>query len=170
MIRRALNSGDEMNEPIKTGPWLDTLMAAEPTDECIIWPFARSEKGYALVKRGGKMMRAHRRICEEIYGAPATLRHQAAHRCNNGHLGCVNPKHLRWATPKENMADGQRRPAVYRKRRNYSVEAIVEMRTTMTLKAIGDFFGISESYVCKLLKATSPRRTEGLTVGEIARY
>jgi hypothetical protein len=30
---------------------------------------------------------------------------QAAHSCGNGHLGCVNPHHLRWVTPKENAAD-----------------------------------------------------------------
>src|SRR5690606_20841041 len=34
-----------------------------------------------------------------------TPRHEAAHSCGNGHLGCCNPRHLRWASHVANMAD-----------------------------------------------------------------
>jgi hypothetical protein len=38
-------------------------------------------------------------------GPPPSPDHEAAHSCGRGHEGCVNPKHLRWATHKENQAD-----------------------------------------------------------------
>jgi HNH endonuclease len=44
-------------------------------------------------------------MCELAYGPAPSPRHQVAHSCGKGHEGCVNPRHLRWATPKENSAD-----------------------------------------------------------------
>ena len=43
-------------------------------------------------------------MCELAHGE-APPRYEAAHSCGRGHLGCVNPRHLRWATSKENKAD-----------------------------------------------------------------
>jgi hypothetical protein len=44
-------------------------------------------------------------MCLLAHGEPPSAEHQAAHSCGKGHLGCVNPKHLRWATPSENIND-----------------------------------------------------------------
>jgi hypothetical protein len=74
-------------------------------DECLIWPFAKNEKGYGLAVMGGHQRGAHRLMCILAYGEPPTPRHEAAHTCGKGHLGCVNPKHLRWATHRENSLD-----------------------------------------------------------------
>lgn len=74
-------------------------------DECLIWPFGRAGDGYGQTTVGGKRIRAHRQMCLLAHGAPPTKLHQAAHSCGKGHLGCVNPKHLRWATRAENEAD-----------------------------------------------------------------
>lgn len=75
------------------------------TDECIEWPFAKLGRGYGQLTVGGKKRPAHRIACEIINGPPPTDEHVAAHNCGNGHLGCVNPRHVRWATPAENQAD-----------------------------------------------------------------
>jgi hypothetical protein len=54
---------------------------------------------------GRKKARVARYVCEQANGPPPSPIHEAAHNCGKGHEGCVNPSHLRWATPKENVAD-----------------------------------------------------------------
>ena len=71
-------------------------------DDCLVWPFARSRKGYATIYYNGNKMEAHRLACIKTYGPPPTPGHEAAHSCGKGHLGCVNPRHLSWKTPAEN--------------------------------------------------------------------
>lgn len=75
------------------------------TDQCINWPFVRNSKGQGQIRLNGRAQYASRVVCERAHGAPPTSLHEAAHSCGNGHLGCVNPRHLRWATRSENHAD-----------------------------------------------------------------
>jgi hypothetical protein len=72
--------------------------------ECLIWPFGKPE-GYGKIWISGKLQIVSRLMCEYRHGPPPTQKHQAAHSCGNGHLACVNPRHLRWATRKENEGD-----------------------------------------------------------------
>lgn len=71
-------------------------------DDCLIWPFTRMYDGRGLVGFNGKMMNAHRLMCIFVHGDPPSKKHHAAHSCNNGHLGCVSPRHLSWNTQSEN--------------------------------------------------------------------
>ncbi|AXH76956.1 MAG: HNH endonuclease [Caudoviricetes sp.] len=73
--------------------------------ECLIWPFSRADNGYGRSSAGGRSISAHRLMCEAVHGEPPTNKHVAAHSCGNGRLGCVNPRHLRWATKTENEHD-----------------------------------------------------------------
>lgn len=73
------------------------------TDECIVWPWGLSARGYGRVHIGEMRMLAHRYVCERVHGAPPRGKEEAAHNC--GTPACVNPKHLRWASHAENMAD-----------------------------------------------------------------
>lgn len=75
------------------------------TAECIPWPHAKDPAGRGIGTYKGRTMLASRAVCMEAHGEPPSKRHEAAHSCGNGHLGCVNPYHLRWATRKENEAD-----------------------------------------------------------------
>lgn len=54
---------------------------------------------------GGPSVQAHRTMCILAHGCPPTKAHEAAHSCGNGHKACVNPHHLRWATPSENCQE-----------------------------------------------------------------
>ena len=72
--------------------------------ECLVWPYARSQDGYARVRYKGKLRIASRLVCTLVHGKPR-LGQEARHSCGKGHEGCINLHHLHWATPKENAAD-----------------------------------------------------------------
>lgn len=78
-------------------------VACSDTDECVLWPYAIDQDGYGLCKRNRRTNRVHRVVCEIVHGEPPSSEHQAAHSC--GTRACANPKHIRWATPKENTHD-----------------------------------------------------------------
>jgi hypothetical protein len=69
-------------------------------DECILWPFGVSSNGYGQLT-GNRLV--HRYVCEAKHGPPDFLKADAAHSC--GTKLCINPRHLRWATRKNNLAD-----------------------------------------------------------------
>jgi hypothetical protein len=73
-------------------------------DECLAWPFARHTDGSAAI--GSRYSRQGARLmCALAHGEPPLPSYQAAHKCGKGHRGCVNPRHLRWASPHENTWD-----------------------------------------------------------------
>ncbi len=76
-------------------------------DDCLIYPFGRTHDGYAVWRKTwkGNAIYVHRLMCEYKHGPCPADKEQAAHSCGNGHLGCVNPNHVRWATKKENNDD-----------------------------------------------------------------
>lgn len=93
-------------------------------DACLIWPFARDANGYGSTGRNGKKVWAHRYMCELVNGPPPTPKYHAAHTCNNGYGGCVNPKHLTWKTPSANQYEGKAHP-----RYVLTPEAVADIRT-----------------------------------------
>lgn len=77
-------------------------LALLDTDDCVEWLFSKNSKGYGLVSVDGKVRTTHSVVCERHNG-PRPTGYHAAHRC--GTKACINYRHLRWATPKENEAD-----------------------------------------------------------------
>lgn len=74
-------------------------------EECLKWPYAASHGRGRLTIPGSRDVVASRYLCELVYGPAPTPEHHAAHSCGKGDDGCVNPKHLRWASPSENEQD-----------------------------------------------------------------
>lgn len=75
------------------------------TEECIIWPYGGINTGYGQVSWEGKQELCHRLACRLFHGDPPGDKREAAHSC--GVRRCFNPRHLRWATTKENCFDKQ---------------------------------------------------------------
>lgn len=100
--------GDPMggNTPYgEAARFLETVVLSHQGEECLLWPYAKMGNGYAELRLNGRAVLVSREVCRRINGAPPTPKHEAAHSCGNGHLGCVSPKHLRWATSAENKED-----------------------------------------------------------------
>lgn len=91
---------DRLRGDAKTVEWIRANLDF-PHDWCLIWPFGRTPAGYACF--GKPYTAVHRLMCEYRNGLPPTPKHQAAHSCDRGHDGCVNPRHLDWKTNSENQ-------------------------------------------------------------------
>lgn len=103
---RKRRHGDPGAGRTSQGEPLSWLKAHEtyPGDDCLIWPYARA-RGYGMVTIDGAQRVASNYMCELVHGHAPTAKHECAHSCGNGGLGCVNPNHLRWATRAENHQD-----------------------------------------------------------------
>lgn len=91
--------------PGRIETWINEVAIPFEGDECLIWPFYRNGDGYASYTIEGRPHLASRVICRWAHGEPKAASLVAAHSCFKGHEGCVNPRHLRWATASENALD-----------------------------------------------------------------
>jgi hypothetical protein len=74
-------------------------------DECFRWPYSCSPEGYGRITMNGIQRNVHVVVCEKVNGPRPLPGYVASHKCGKGHLGCCNPKHLKWQTWKEDRAD-----------------------------------------------------------------
>jgi hypothetical protein len=133
-------------------------------DGCLIWPFSTQKDGRGQVAVGDKNRQAHRVMCELKNGAPPTPKHEAAHECGHGHLGCVHPEHLTWKTSKENKADqvthdtrmwGEKHPAAILT--EPEVLAIRYIADTTSRREIAAMFHLKPEHVGKIITRQSWR-------------
>jgi len=132
-------------------------VAGSSTEQCINWPYGTDSDGYGFTTYGGKATRAHRLMCLLINGEPPTKTHEAAHYCGN--RKCVNPRHIRWATRADNMADtiihGTSKRGEKHRDARLSREDVYKIRrlseTGIKQKTIGDMFGITNQHVSAIL-------------------
>lgn len=89
-------------------------------------------------------------VCEAVHGPAPSPHHEAAHTCGRGSSGCINPNHLRWATPTENQADKIEHGTSNRGERcaasRLTEDDVIEIRRLkgkMTQKEIAEIFGVN---------------------------
>lgn len=123
-------------------------------EDCLIWPLTRTPGGYGQLRVRGWAQGAHREVCERAHGPAPTPDHQAAHSCGQGHEGCVNPLHLRWATHSENQMDRAEHGTSNRGEDNHfdklsedQVREIRRLHGHVSQQALAARFGVSRSNV-----------------------
>lgn len=128
-------------------------------DDCLIWPFQRDQNGYARIFWGGHKRPVCNVVCEITFGPKPTAEHESAHSCGNGHLGCINPTHLRWATHRENMSDMVEHGSSNRGRKNpraklteKDVVVIRQLAGSSTQRAIARRYNVDPSTISNIVR------------------
>lgn len=131
--------------PGKARGFLEDVAASEPTDDCIEWPFYRHPAGYGQL---GTAKVSH--VILEMVGRPrpSAPNDHALHSCDNP--PCCNPRHLRWGSIAENMAEmvarGRNTPVG-----KVTAADVAEIRSSdESCRAIGARFGISHGQVSRI--------------------
>lgn len=147
-------SAPKAKRPVGTGKAEQFIRAvvADPPDECVIWPFSCNSQGYGRIRFQGKIRRAHRVALTLATGEePAGL--AACHAPGICHTpACVNPRHLRWATQKENSSDREIDGTDMRGEKNHRAiisesDAAAVMADIRPVSQVAASFGIQEGTV-----------------------
>ena len=158
--RRNLRYGDPSFRKLQRGEpilWLNEH-AAFNGENCLDWPFWKNLAGYGYVTIARKNIAAATVMCEIVNGPKPMPDHECAHSCGRGHLGCVHPKHLRWATRAENMADkiahGTDSRGVNHPQTSLSEEDVRNIRSfagILPQREIGKMFGLSQQAISRII-------------------
>ncbi len=178
---RRKRHGDAIAEGIEergyVADWITNTALKWDNDDCLEWPFYKDRKnGYGQLSVENKRVVASRYICAQAHGEPPNDGYyEAAHSCGNGHLSCVNPKHLRWATPKENSADKAKHGTLVRGSQSKSaklaeadvIEILRQLAQGVQQKEIANRFGVVQSVITDLKYGRAWKHvSRGLTENE----
>lgn len=137
--------------PYSLRQWIKDASRSE-TDECLPWPFKLDMKGYPYAKHKNRAYRPTRLMCRISNGSvPAELNH-AAHLCGN--RACMNPRHLVWATPKENESHKRLHGTVGSRISDATVAEIIRQFATgnYTLSELGRRYGVSHMTIGRFVR------------------
>lgn len=129
-------------------------------EDCLIWPYSKSKDGYATLGKRRSSIKVHRLACVAVHGEqPSPEKNEVAHSCGNGRKGCVNPKHLRWATRQENTEDRIRHGTTTRGEQHRSaklteedVRNIRKLKGFLKLHELAKMFGVTLGQIHEIQK------------------
>lgn len=139
------------------------------TDECIDWPFGID----ALTGYGHRMggQAPHVLICERFHGEKPTPEHEVAHKC--GRRPCIHPRHIKWSTHLDNMADqvghgtrlrGESHPAA-----KLTEELVLEIRSlplSISHTQLARRYGVNASTISEIRSGKIWAHVPGVTVSQ----
>lgn len=79
----------------------------KPATNCWIWQGSKQPRGYGWVRVAGRSVLTHRAMWEASRGKPLPAGKVVKHTCDTP--ACINPRHLRLATQRDNLLDKGRR-------------------------------------------------------------
>lgn len=137
--------------------------AQTASDECIIYPYYRNADGYGWMRYGNKNLGSHVVVATIAHGPKPSPKHEACHTCGNGHLGCVNPRHIYWGTRSDNIRDAYKHGVAFSGKRatgeksgaaKYSNQLIDDIRAALALGettvSIARRTGVSQAHVSRI--------------------
>jgi hypothetical protein len=134
-------------------------LAVQPTNQCVLHPFAADSGGYCKVILGGQHIRMHVAV---LLLAGRTPSQHTRHLC--GRPGCVNPAHVIPGTAKQNGEDRVRHGTALRgeahphaRLTSAQVEEIKASQDTQT--ALAERYGVSQAWVSNV--RSGKRRAHG---------
>lgn len=169
--KRLLKYGDALAGGTAKGAPMALLNKAVEagSEDCLFWPFATNNEGAAQIRVAGKTTLVTRIVCGRVHGPPPTPKHQAAHSCGKGHLGCVSGNHLSWKTQSENEADKLGHGTAWKDRKHHwsklTPEQVMEARVMyasgQNQTAIGKKFGVSQGAISRIITRENRPHLEG---------
>lgn len=167
--RLRLRGSIESNNKASAGMGFLRSLCRGDEDNCIAWPFRLAHtNGYPSLSWRGRSYRAHRVSCRLAHGKPSSPEMHAAHLCGNKE--CVNPKHLRWSTAKENISDKVRHGTFLQGSRvptsildeSDILNVVKRLERKETCASIARKFGVSRSTISKIKNGNNWGHISGL--------
>lgn len=109
-LRRAKETGEKVSRYDTVKAFVEAHRKHAGHD-CVFVPAAK-ENTPSKISFYGRSITASHYMCLLTNGTPRSQGMASRHLCGNGHLSCVNPRHLVWGTPGENFSDANKHRAV----------------------------------------------------------
>ncbi len=159
--RKSRSGSAQATKPLRTSPGEQLSFFARAlrsdTDECILWPHQKTKDGYGRLWLFGRPVFAARAICAQTRGAPPDESWHSAHSCNQ--RACINPRHISWKSPSENMADkvehGTHQVGEVNPHAKLTEEQVLEMRRlrpSHSLSQLADIFEVTPTTVSRIVR------------------
>lgn len=130
--------------------WLEEHLEADPSDECVDWPFSSHERGYGFLWVDGRNRTVTHVVLERTgRPRPTAPDDHALHSCDRP--SCVNPAHLRWGSNADNIDDREVRDRTHRILSDADVAAIREEAGRVTHRELAERYDVDRTTITHIV-------------------